>query len=40
MITANARPLSAAAQALVDLVSERYPELPRAEHLGVGTAPS
>ena len=32
MITANAQPLSAAAQALVDLVNERYPELPRAEN--------
>jgi DNA-binding transcriptional LysR family regulator len=29
MITANAQPLSAAARALVDLVSQRYPELPR-----------
>ncbi len=32
MITANAQPLSAAAQALVDLVNDRYPELPRAEN--------
>jgi DNA-binding transcriptional LysR family regulator len=31
MITASAQPLSAAAQAMVDLVSERYPELPRSE---------
>jgi DNA-binding transcriptional LysR family regulator len=31
MITANAQPLSAAAQAMVDLVSQRYPELPRAK---------
>jgi DNA-binding transcriptional LysR family regulator len=29
MITADAQPLSAAAQAMADLVSERYPELPR-----------
>jgi DNA-binding transcriptional LysR family regulator len=40
MITGSARPLSAAAQALFDLVSERYPERPRAEQVGVGTAPS
>lgn len=30
MITADAQPLSAATRAMVDLVSERYPELPRA----------
>jgi hypothetical protein len=30
MITANAQPLSAAAQAMVDLVSQRYPEPPHA----------
>jgi DNA-binding transcriptional LysR family regulator len=30
MITSNARPLSAAAQALASLVSDRYPELRRA----------
>jgi hypothetical protein len=29
MITAPAQPVSAAAQAFVDLVSDRYPELPR-----------
>ena len=31
MITADAQPLSAATQAMIDLVSDRYPELPRTE---------
>jgi hypothetical protein len=31
MITTDTQPLSAATQAMADLVSERYPELPHAE---------
>jgi hypothetical protein len=38
MITANAQPLPAAAQALADLVSHRYPELPRRAHLDLNAA--